>query len=408
MTTPPTAHDLGLMAGTPPTGDALVTLENWQLPHWNRWGFQHVRELIPTARIRPSGEPWQFRREERDLSAVSVDTGAGERAFGELLADTYTDGVLVAQGGRIVFERYLNGLAEDTTHLLMSVSKSVTSAMVGVLVGEGRLDPAAAVTGILPELAGTSFDGCTVRHLLDMRAGTRFDEDYENPLADVRLYEQIYLWRPPVVPELPTDITSYYPMLENDGPHGGPFRYRSILTDLLGWVAERAGGERLPELITRCLWQPMGAEYAADITVDGHGNAMADGGVCCTLRDLARFGRLMLDDGRRGDRPVVPEAWVADTLTPDPDSRLAFTDSGDATDFQAGAYYRNKWWVIDAGRGVYAGVGINGQLILVDGEHDGVVAKLSSWPEAWSSERFTSTLHGCRDLLRLLAAGETS
>jgi CubicO group peptidase (beta-lactamase class C family) len=177
MATPLTAHDLGLMAGTPPVGDALVTLENWQLPPWNRWGFQHVRELIPTARIRSSADPWSFRRDERDVSAVTVDTGVGELSFGELLADTFTDGILVMQGGRIVFEQYLNGLTEDTPHLLMSVSKSVTSAVVGALVGEGRLVPAAAVTDILPELAGTSFDGCTVRHLLDMRAGTRFDED---------------------------------------------------------------------------------------------------------------------------------------------------------------------------------------------------------------------------------------
>ena len=405
MATPLTAHDLGLMAGTPPAGDALVTLENWQLPPWNRWGFQHVRELIPTARIRPSSDPWSFRRDERDVSAVTVDTGVGEPSFGELLADTYTDGILVMQGGRIVFERYLNGLTEDTPHLLMSVSKSVTSAVVGVLVGEGRLVPAAAVTDILPELAGTSFDGCTVRHLLDMRAGTRFDEDYENPLADVRLYEQIYLWRPPVVAELPPDICSYYPMLQNDGPHGGPFRYRSILTDLLGWVAERAAGERLPELIARCLWRPMGAEFAADITVDGHGNAMADGGVCCTLRDLARFGRLMLEDGRRGDRMVVPEAWIADTLTPDADTRDVFAGSPDAEEFPSGAYYRNKWWVIDAGRRVFAGLGINGQMILVDGEHDGVVAKLSSWPEPWTAERFVPSVRGCRDLLRRLAAG---
>jgi hypothetical protein len=81
-----------------------------------------------------------------------------------------------------------------------------------------------------------------------------------------------------------------------------------------------------------------------------------------------------------------------------------FVNSIDAPDFPPGAYYRNKWWVIDPVRRVYAGVGINGQLILVDGEHDGVVAKLSSWPEAWSSERFLSTVDGCRDLLRQLAA----
>jgi CubicO group peptidase (beta-lactamase class C family) len=114
------------MAGTPPVGDGLVTLTNWQDPPFNRWGFAHVRELIPTARIRPAASPWPLARRDRDLSAVPVRGGGRERAFGELLADTFTDGVLVHQGGAVVFERYLNGLTPDTPHLLMSVSKSIT------------------------------------------------------------------------------------------------------------------------------------------------------------------------------------------------------------------------------------------------------------------------------------------
>jgi CubicO group peptidase (beta-lactamase class C family) len=402
MLEPKDSSDLGLMAGTPPVGDALVTLANWQQPPWNRWGFQHVRELIPTARIRAAAAPWPFDREERDLSGIEVRAADRDLRFGDLLADTYTDGVIVHHHGRIVYERYFNALTEDTTHLLMSVSKSVTSAAVGALVAEGRLDPAADVTYMLPELGGTSFEGCTVRHLLDMRAGTRFDENYDDPDADVRVYEQVYLWRPRSGRGLPVDICTYYATLVNDGAHGGPFRYRSILTDVLGWVAERAAGERLAELISGRLWQPLGAEFTAEVTVDACGNAMADGGVCCTLRDLARFGRLMLAGGRRDDRAVVPAAWVRDILTPDADSHAAFRQGEDSAGLPPGAYYRNQWWVIDAEHGVYAGLGINGQMVLIDGEHDGVVAKLSTWPEAWSEERFAATLSGCRDLLRRL------
>jgi len=391
------------MGGTPPVGDALVTLGNWQDPPFNRWGFQHIRELIPTARIRPGDAPWELPRDESDLSGMTVTARDRDRVLGELLDDTYTDGFLVFHRGRVVFERYFNSLTPDTPHLLMSVSKSVTSTVVGALVGEGVLDPAQAVTDVVPELSGTSFDGCTVRHLLDMRAGTHFDEDYDNLDADVRVYEEIYQWRPHSGRELPAEITAYYATLANDGEHGGPFRYRSVLTDVLGWVAERAAGRRLPELISTRVWQPMGAEFDAEVTVDGSGNAMADGGVCCTLRDLARFGRLMLEGGRRDGHQIVPEAWVADILTPDPDSREAFLPSDDAHEFPPGAYYRNKWWVVDADKGVYAGVGINGQMVLVDGEHDGVVAKLSTWPEAWTTDRFVPTLYGCRDLLRRLA-----
>ena len=239
------------MSGAPPFGSqSQVTLANWQDPPFNRWAFQHVRELIPTARIRRGDGPgWRLATEERDIAGLSFRSEDRELSIAELLAETYTDGFLVLHRGRIVTEQYFNGLAPDVPHLLMSVSKSVTSTVAGVLAGRGLLDPAASVAAIVPELRGTSFEGATVQHLLDMRAGTRFDEDYDNPQADVRNYERVYLWRPDDGQARPGDALSYFGTLQNDGPHGGPFRYRSILPDVLAWVLERAAGTRLHELI---------------------------------------------------------------------------------------------------------------------------------------------------------------
>jgi CubicO group peptidase (beta-lactamase class C family) len=391
------------MCGTPPfPTERLVTLANWQDPPFNRWGFQHVRDLIPTARIpRGRGRARPLPRAERDLSGLTVRAGRRRIAFERFLDETYTDGFLVLHGGRIVAEHYRNGLTPDTTHLLMSVSKSVTSTVVGILAGTGALSPSDLVTTHVPELGGTSFDGCSIRHLLDMRAGTRFDEDYDNPVADVRVYEQVYLWRPRTRPDLPGDATSYFATLANARPHGGAFEYRSVLTDVLGWVAERAGGVRLHELIARDLWQPMGAEFDAEITVDAHGNAMADGGISCTLRDLARFGLLMLRRGRRGSSAIVPEAWIRDILTPEPDTVDAMASDPDAAaELPPGGYYRDQWWVASGTRPTYYGAGINGQLVLIDGPMDVVIAKLSTWPEAWSEEHATATMSACLDLAR--------
>jgi CubicO group peptidase (beta-lactamase class C family) len=285
----------------------------------------------------------------------------------------------------------------------MSVSKSVTSAVCGVLVDRGVLSPGDLVTEHLPELVGTSWDGCTVRALLDMRAGTRFDEDYANLEADVRVYEQIYLWRPRTNRGLPDDITAYYATLENARPHGGPFDYRSVLTDVLAWVMERAAGDRLPELIARHLWQPMGAEADAEITVDGHGNAMADGGVSCTLRDLARFGLLLLRRGRRDDREVIPSAWIDETLAPDEDTVAAFEGSLDAREFPRGAYYRNQFWVIDPAAPILMASGINGQAVLIHGPADVVIAKFSTWPVAWTPAFGIMTRTGLIDLAERVA-----
>jgi CubicO group peptidase (beta-lactamase class C family) len=397
---PRTAAELGLMIGPPPyPPERLVSLSNWQDPPFNRWGFQHVRDLIPTARIARGDRARALSRSERDLDGLKLQLGRRRVGLQRFLDETYTDGLLVLHRGRVVTERYANGMTPSTPHLLMSVSKSVTSAVCGVLVGRGVLSPDDLLTAHIPELAGTSWAGCTVRHLLDMRAGTRFNEDYDDLGADVRVYEQIYQWRPKTRRHLPDDITAYFPTLRNKTKHGGPFDYRSVLTDVLGWVMERAAGARLPDLLSRELWQPMGAEFDAEITVDACGNAMADGGVSCTLRDLARFGQLLAEGGRR----VVPGAWIRDTLTPDADTVEAFAATADARELAAGSYYRNKFWVVDPAAPIYMGSGINGQTVFVHGPAQVVIAKFSTWPVAWTEEFSIVTRLGLTSLAEQVA-----
>jgi len=383
------------MAGAPPFAPgSRVTLANWQDPPFNRWAFQHVRELIPTARISRGGRPvWPLRRAERDLGGVRFTSADQEMTIAELLAQTCTDGFLVLHRGRILTEQYFNAMTPDTPHLLMSVSKSVTAAVAGVLAGRGQLDVSAPVTAVVPELAETSLDGATVQHLLDMRAGTAFNEDYADPEADVRTYERVYLWRPPDGRPVPEDAIAYFATLRNDGPHGGPFRYRSILTDVLAWVIERAAGARFHELVSRLLWQPMGAEFDAEITVDAHGNPMADGGICATLRDAGRFGELFLRRGRRARREVVPAAWVDDTIRGAPDGAQAFTGGDDPSTCAGRPHYRNCWWVDDPGLPFYHASGINGQHIFVHVPSQTVVVKLSTWPTALSPW-LEATVHG--------------
>jgi CubicO group peptidase (beta-lactamase class C family) len=402
--------DSRLMSGVPPfAADSQVTLANWQDPPFNRWAFQHIRELIPTARIsRGDGRPRRLARAERDISALAFRSGGREVTVGEMLGQTYTDGFLVLHRGKIVSEQYFNGMRADSPHLLMSVSKSVVGTVAGILAGQGLLPVMAQVTQLVPELAGTSFAGATVQDLLDMRAGTRFDEDYANPQADVRTYERVYLWRPDGLEPRPADALTYYGTLVNDGEHGGPFRYRSILTDVLGWVLEKAGGARLHELIAALIWQPMGAEFDAEITVDGHGNAMADGGICATLRDLARFGLLYAESARSGPvgrKRVVPARWVADTIAGAPDGARAFTAAGDAPGFPAGAHYRNFWWVREPGVPFFHASGINGQNVFVHVPSQTVVAKFSTWPTALSPLLGVTT-DAVRAVATALEAGE--
>jgi CubicO group peptidase (beta-lactamase class C family) len=376
-----------LMAGPPPFGPGeQVTLANWQQPPFNRWAFQHVRELIPTARI-PCGESpvWELPRAERDLGGIRFMTEHfGQLTVGELLDQTCTDGFLVIHGGQVVTEQYFNGLRPETPHLLMSVSKSVTGLLAGALASKGALDVTAPVETVVPELAGTSFAGAAVQQLLDMRTGTRFGEDYDDPDSEVALTDRVYGWRPDDGKPRPASALEFFATLTNDGPHGGPFRYRSILVDVLAWVLEKAGQGRFHDLIAREIWQPMGAEFDADITVDSYGNPLADGGISATLRDTARLGLLALRRGRAAGAQVIERSWFDDTIAGAPDGAAAFAAGDSAAGYPPGAHYRNGWWVNEPARPAFTAAGINGQHVFVHFPSRTVVVKLSSWPTALS------------------------
>ncbi|MCJ7711447.1 MAG: beta-lactamase family protein, partial [Chloroflexi bacterium] len=199
-----------------------VTAANWQDPDNLRWSYVHVPDILPTARVPHSaGQPSPLPRAERDLDGVEFSIGVTRHSVGDVLATTETDGFLVLQHGRILVERYGGHATERTPHLLQSVSKSLTSGLTGALVGVGLLDPDAPLTAYVDELRGGSFEGCTVQHLLDMRAGTRFSEEYEDPASDVRISEEVTGWRPRTHSDLPPDLYAFMAGLSNQAPHGG-------------------------------------------------------------------------------------------------------------------------------------------------------------------------------------------
>ena len=308
------------------------------------------------------------------------------------LADSYTDGLCVVRDGRIVFEHYVEGMAPGDTHLLMSVSKSLTATLIGVLVGEDTLDPAATVPEYVAALRGSPWEGCTLQHLLDMRAGTDFDEeDYADPDSDGVLIDEVSGYRTLRRPELPPDLYGWISGMTNDRAHGGAFRYQSILTDVLAWVAAEATGVRFAELFADRLWSRIGAERDAEVIVDAAGFPAAEGGFCTTLRDLARFGLLQLEHGGG----AVPEAWLARLRWSDPELVAAFADEL-PLERVPNTLYHDCWWVSDAEAGVYSGYGINGQQLLIHHPTRTVVARFSTWPVRWDERllRYMDAING--------------
>ena len=361
---------------------AQATLANWREAPYNRWAFQHVRELIPSAEI--PNDP----RRVRELAVQPR-----ELELAQFLAETQTDGFVVLHRGALIAEHYAHGMSAASPHILMSVSKS----MLGLLFGSLGIDAERQVTDFVPEIANTAYKGATVRHLLDMRSGVAFAEDYLATSGPIVEYRKATGWNPLGPGEQPSDLHSFYRVLtQRDGPHGGRFHYISTNTDLLGWVIERATGRRYADLMSEQLWKPIGAERSAYITVDRLGAPRTAGGMCVTARDLARVGQWMIEH---------PSAWVRDIET---GGERAAWDAGSFVAYFPGMpmRYRSQWYILDAsGKNeaplVFA-LGIHGQNLFVDRKNQVVIAKLSSQAQPLDAARIALTMRAVSQLRKCL------
>jgi hypothetical protein len=381
------------MVGYPPAPETLVSLANWQDAPNQRWAFRHMRELLPSQVIRARpGPPRELPDAQRDLGRLGLtrlDGTAGTVA--EVMANTWTDALVVLHDGAIVAEQYWEGMLPSTRHLLMSVTKSVVGTVAALLVTDGTLDPAALVTAYVPEVAGSGYAGATLRDVLDMRTGVAFRETYTSPDAEVRVMERSMGWRP-IKSGDPVGAYNYLASLGTSGPHGEAFVYRSADTDMLGWVCERASGIRMAELISTLVWQPVGAEADAEITCDAVGSAIHDGGMSTTARDLARFGQMLLDDGEVEGRQVLPRAWLDESRHPTADVRAAFAESDNEV-YLPGGWYHNQFWFIPYGDGeIQLCLGIHGQMVYVNRSAGVVAVKQSSWPDAQNAAFLVDTI----------------
>ncbi|MCX7287026.1 MAG: serine hydrolase [Rhodobacterales bacterium] len=386
-----------IMQGSPPPPEMRVPLSDWDRAPWNRWTFQHVSEFVPTARIRRGDHITPLPAAESSLEALGYQGPDGKpTTFGKMLDDTYTDAMLVWKDGRMLHESYHNGMTPQSVHLLQSVSKSVTSATAGCLIGAGLLDPAAPVTDYLPELATTAWNGASLQQVLDMTSGTRYAEDYEVPDSDVGKTDYASGWKP--APE-GVDASDWPGCMWDqilglrvaDAAHGERFAYRSIETDVLAHAMQRVTGKRLADLISDHLWQPMGCEEDATITVDRAGYGLACGGISASLRDMARFGMMLLNNGQVEGRQVVPKAWCQDIRH----GKHGLYDAENYKDWPNGAY-RNQFWVEDSRLGRHYCFGVFGQMVMIAPDSNMVAVKLSTWPDFVDAGHYRSAMDGLR------------
>ncbi len=389
---PPTADEMGLMVGSPPPSDLIVTHKNWEYPPFNRWAFQNMAAVFAT------GEVERDVTSERDLGAAqwtvdTIDLGSGP-SFRSVLDATYTDAIVVVHLGKLLLEHYDNGMGPSKLHLVASITKSILGTTAGIMVSKGQLNVRALVKEYLPELANSSFAEATVQQVLDMNTGTKFSENYEDPDSDIRIKGQADGWDFRRDPSAPDTIYDFLLTTVNDCAHGERWAYRSCITDVLGWILERLSGLRIPQLIAHEVWSKIGAAHNARCMLGPTGNALYDGCFLTTAADLARFG-MALSGGS-----VVPPAFVEDTLRGDAECRAAWLASEVGRRRFPDGHYRNQFWVPDSSGPVLLGVGVYGQYLWVDTARDLVIVKFSSLPNASKDHWREAHL----DLFRRIAA----
>lgn len=314
--------------------------------------FPHMEEHFPGTMAKASPRPYPL-RPGKPLKLAGVD------AF---MTANNTAGLIVVQDGRVRLERYARGYSRAGRYTSFSVAKSLTSTLVGAAIRDGFIksvdDP---VTRYIPDLAGSAYDGVTVRQVLTMTSGVKWNEDYTDPNSDVaRMYAK------PLPPGVDPTV-AYLRTLTREAAPGTKWVYKTGETNLIGVLVQNATHKSLTDYAEEKIWRPFGMERDLFWMIDGSGRNI---GGCClsaSMRDYARIGLFALSGGKGG----VPDGWFADATK-------ASSPVGD------GRGYGYQWWI--NADGTFQAQGIFGQLIHADPKRRLVIAISSAWPKATGRE----------------------
>ena len=341
----------------PPGGAAILT---WT-PEQQAFGYKNMEKIAPVRVIKRGKTVHPLPPASAQIDPTFA---VGDKSYNtdSYMREFRASGVLVIKNGKIVLERYGLGRKPKERWTSFSVAKSVTSTLIGAAVKDGKIKSLDdRVTRYIPELKGSAYDDVTVRQLITMTSGVKWNESYTDPNSDVAK-EGLSILEPGVNP-----VVSYMRRLPREAPPGAKFVYKTGETDLAGILLSNAVGEPLAQYLSEKIWQPYGMEQDGIWVEDVAGH---ERGGCCismTLRDYGRMGQFMLDHGVADGREVLPAGWTQDATA----AHVADPPYG---------YF---WWIVPGG---YEAEGIFGQTLSVFPEDHLVVVINSAWPAAWSEE----------------------
>lgn len=379
-------NKMGWMKGFPPEESKVISAADgsfFEFPAL-RYSVNHIRELYPTRPVSAGKKGSKFKTKFDEQIDFLEFTPWGEKnpiTWKESLEKNYADGIVILHKGKIVYEKYPAGLKPDGVHSAMSVSKSFTGILAAILIDEGAIDPEKFVKDYIPELKDSGFADATVRQVLDMTTAVEYSEDYNDPNAEV--------WKFSAAGNVfrPSDYAgpkNYYEYLKTvkkiaGQEHGEIFGYKTVNTEVMGWIISRVTGKDVAQLLSEKIWIPMRANYDGFYQVGAAGIAFAGGGFNLNLRDMALFGELLRNGGALNGRQIISQTAVKEVSAGG--SKEVFAKSGEYPLLKNWSY-RNMWWITNNSHNAFMARGVHGQAIYVDPAAKTVIARFASNPLA--------------------------
>jgi CubicO group peptidase (beta-lactamase class C family) len=336
--------------------------------------FSHAEKLQPVRVVRRGESSQPLPKRTRPFPPIHFDVEGHHFDLYDYLATNRVAGMLVLKDGEIAFEDYELGIGPDTHWISFSMAKSITSTLVGVAVADGSISSLDdAVVRYVPELKGGAYDGVTVRQILTMSSGVRWDETYTDPKSDRRKVLELQ------IAGKPGEVLRYMGSLPRAAPPGTVWNYSTGETFVLGAIVAGATHRSLTDYLSEKIWVPAAMEQDATWWVDGpHGLAWAGSGLEATLRDFGRFALIAANQGRLNGRSIVPEGWFGEAGTP-------HQIGGKTVD------YGYMWWIppqtVPVHVGAFEAVGIFGQYMYINTREHLAIVVLSARPKPVDESR---------------------
>ncbi|MFT4764354.1 MAG: CubicO group peptidase (beta-lactamase class C family) [Oleispira sp.] len=328
--------------------------------------FSNMKDLISTVEIQSSSEPYLFASQPQALPE-SFQYGDKSVSTEEFLKRSDTTALVVLKNEDITHESYYLGTQESDKRISWSVAKSFLSALVGIAVERGQIKNINdLVTDYVPLLADSGYSKVTIKNVLQMSSGVKFDEDYNDFFSDINRMGRVLA--------LGGSFDEFAASLENEKEQGKYLHYVSVDTHVLGMVLRSATGESIADNFKKNLWDKIQPESSTYYLTDDLGEPMVLGGLNMRSKDFLKLGKLYRDNGRWNGEQIVPETWVKKSTTPD--SPHLMPGKRENSDMDLG--YGYQWWLpIDADQEFMA-LGIYDQFIYINKKSNVVIVKNSA------------------------------